>query len=267
MKEKRSDTWLLEEFSRVNNELVNVQRELTKKNAQLMSMNEEKNRFVGMAAHDLRTPLGVILTYSEFLEEETHDVLTEEHRDFVATIVRTSRSMLDLVEDLLDVATIESGVVTLRREPVQIVDLVARSTRMHAALAAAKGIEVTSSAEDDVPRIEADPAKLEQVMNNLLGNAIKFSESGTAVHVHVAMASGSVMVRVADQGPGIPEPEQQHLFKPFVQTSVQATDEEKGAGLGLSIVRRIVEVHGGDIGVVSSTGSGSTFWFSLPTGP
>lgn len=261
------DTQLLDQLSRVNNELVNLQRELSKRNAELMSLNDEKNRLLGMAAHDLRNPLGVILSYSEFLDEEAQSVLSAEHQDFVTTIMRTSRFMLRLVEDLLDVSSIESGVVSLDSQAVNMPELVRESVKMNAVLASGKGIDVHFSADDDVPLLQADPAKLEQVMNNLLTNAIKFSQPGTTVRASVSSTPEGVEVRVVDEGPGIPESEQDSLFKPFVQTSVRSTDGEQGTGLGLAIAHRVLEAHGGRIGVVSREGSGSTFWFILPAHP
>ncbi len=261
---KRDDE-IYEELTRLNNDMANMQRELAKKNAELGNLNVQKNRLLGMAAHDLRNPLGVILAYSQFLESEAATVLSEEQREFVSTIKETSEFMLRMVTDLLDVTAIEAGQLSLDRQPGDLVRLVRRSVTMNRVLAAPKQIAVELEAPADFPVISFDAGKIEQVLNNLIGNAIKFSHRGTCVRVRLDADREKVTVAVEDEGQGIPEEDLPKLFKPFGTASVRGTAGESSTGLGLAIVRRMVEGHGGCIWVESEDGKGSTFRFTLPS--
>ena len=254
----------LEELTRVNNELVNLHRELSKRNVRLNELNEEKNRLLGMAAHDLRNPLGNIHSLADFLEADAASVLSADHLDFVATIKQQSKFMLDLVSDLLDVAAIDSGHLNLRRESVDLVALVAHSVAMHRRLATTKDITIGFDAASAAPALFVDPGKIEQVVNNLLDNAVKFSPRASRVDVAVVSADGALTVSVQDYGQGIPEADRSKLFLPFGTTTVRGTEGERSTGLGLSIARRVVEGHGGRIEVSSEVGEGSTFSFTLP---
>jgi len=261
------DDSIYEELSRLNNDMANLQREMAKKNAELQKLNEQKNRFLGMAAHDLRNPLGVILVYSEFLEAEASEVLNEEQREFVTTIKETSKFMLRMVTDLLDVAAIEAGQLQLDLQPVDLAQFVLRNVTLNRVLAARKDIAVELEPVSSLPPISLDAGKIEQVLNNLISNAVKFSHPGTTVRVRLTLADGVATVAVQDQGQGIPAADLPKLFKPFSQTSVRSTAGEQSTGLGLAIVRRMVEGHGGRIWVESEQGKGSTFFFTLPVSP
>jgi signal transduction histidine kinase len=252
-----------EEFSRLNNELTNLQRELAGRNAELARLNEQKNRFLGMAAHDLRSPLGVILTYASFLEEDATE-LRPEHREFLRIIRRSSEFVSQMLTDLLDMSAIESGQLQLNSQSVDVGSLVAHSVAVNRALAAPKQIEVVLAPVPPLPPIAIDPGKIEQVLNNLISNAVKFSHSGSRVTVRVSRGEDIVTVSVEDAGQGIPQADLSKLFKPFSTTSVRATAGEQSVGLGLAIVQRIVEVHGGRTWVESEVARGSVFHFTLP---
>ncbi len=260
----RGDETMFNELTLVNNELANVQRELAAQNVMLARLNEEKNRLLGMAAHDLRTPIGVIRMYSEFLEEEIAGSLTSEQKSFLAVIHSSSNFMLQLINDLLDVSAIGAGRLSLKREPTDLESLIRRIVEMNHALGARKriGVKFLSPGRPVVARV--DSGKIEQVLNNLISNAIKFSHPDTTVEVALGIDDGNDFVRVEDQGQGIPAEELNRLFEPFVTSSVQATAGERSTGLGLAIVRRIVEGHGGTISVRSEVGRGSAFTFTLP---
>lgn len=263
------DSHHFDELSRLNNDLATAQRELAKSNAELGRLNDQKNQFLGMAAHDLRNPLEVILTYSEFLLEEAAPALTPEQVSFVGTIRSSSDLMLRLVEDLLDLAKIEAGKLELDLERVDLAALVEANVARNRVLAAKKQIEIRlhfpQEGQQGGPlEMLIDPTKMEQVLNNLIGNAVKFSPAGSAVDVHVTPEGGRVTLAVEDRGPGIPAEERDKLFRPFARTRVRSTAGEKGAGLGLAIVKRIVEGHGGEIRVESEAGRGSAFCVSLP---
>ncbi|CAH2602046.1 Histidine kinase [Rhodovastum atsumiense] len=260
------DDAMFEELTRVNNELANLQREMARKNAELSQLNEEKNRLLGIAAHDLRSPLGIIQSYAEFLESEASEALDAGQRELVSTIRTASRFMLRLIDDLLDVSRIESGRLELDLQPVELVALVRHNVRLNQVLAARKRIGLRFATTLRALPMVADAAKLEQVLNNLLGNAISFSPADTTVEVGLEATPDHVTIAVADQGPGIPPAELAKLFQPFGRTSVRPTGGEKSTGLGLAIVRRIVEGHGGTVRVDSEVGRGSCFMVSLPAG-
>lgn len=261
------DVSLYEELTKVNNELTNLQREMARKNAELEKLNQQKSRFLGMAAHDLRTPLGIILSYADFLETEASAVLNEEHREFISTIKQTSEFMLNMVTDLLDVTAIESGQLVLNRRPTHLSDLVQRNVQMNGVLAVRKDISVHFEPGTSPCVVELDSGKIDQVLNNLISNALKFSHPGTVVDITMEPGDREVVVTVNDQGQGIPEADLPKLFKPFGRTSVNTTAGEQSTGLGLSIVRRIIEGHGGRIWVESKVGKGSAFHFTLPMPP
>jgi two-component system, OmpR family, sensor kinase len=258
------DDEVYEELSRLNNDMANLQRQMAKKNVELEQLNEQKNRLLGMAAHDLRSPLGIILTYAEFLETEAAAVLNDEQREFVTTIKDTSEFMLKMVTDLLDVTAIEAGQLRLDRRPTDVAQLIAHNVTLNRVLATKKDIAVEFDAPAPLPTLTIDAGKIEQVLNNLIGNAIKFSHRGTRVRITLTATTELATVAVQDQGQGIPAADLSKLFKPFSTLSVRSTDGEQSTGLGLAIVRRIVEGHGGRIWVDSEVGKGSTFSFTLP---
>ena len=262
-----SNDALYEELTRLNNEMVNLHRDLAKKNAELEKVNEQKNRLMGMAAHDLRNPLGVIHAYAESLETEASAVLTEGQRAFVTTIKETSNFILRMVNDLLDVSAIEAGQLNLDRQPGDLARVIQRNVTLNRLLANRKEIAVEFDPPTDLPTFAFDADKIEQVLNNLISNAIKFSHQNTRVRILLTCDSEAVTVAVQDQGQGIPSAELSRLFKPFSQLSVRSTAGEQSTGLGLSIARRIVEGHGGRIWVDSEIGKGSTFYFTLPVTP
>ncbi|HYG62199.1 MAG TPA: HAMP domain-containing sensor histidine kinase, partial [Thermoanaerobaculia bacterium] len=258
---------LFEDLSRLNNDLATMQREVAKKNVELARLNDQKNQFLGMAAHDLRNPLEVILTYSEFLLDEGA-CLPPEQRELVRTIHGSSAFMLALVNDLLDISKIEAGRLELDLSRVDLGELTARNVALNQVLAAKKGTEIVFRQEGELPRMLLDTAKIEQVLNNLIGNAVKFSPPGSTVEVRLAHeGDGGAVLSIADQGEGLPihEADQmEKLFRPFERTRVRSTGGEKSTGLGLAIVKRIVTGHQGEIRVESEAGKGTTFHVLLP---
>lgn len=252
-----------DELSRLNNELVNTQRELTKKNIELDRLNKLKNQFLGMAAHDLRNPLGNIINYSEFLEEENEN-LNDEQNHFVKQIKSLSWFMHNLINDLLEVSTIESGNINLNLESVDFISLVERNINLNKNFADKKKIKIHFNQPERGLNIKIDRNKIEQVITNLISNAIKYSNSGTEIFVDVRSENESAICSVKDSGLGIPDEELKLLFKPFQKTSVKSTAGEKSTGLGLHICKRIVEAHNGKIWAESKVGEGSRFYFTLP---
>lgn len=257
---------MVERMTEVNNELTNLQRELARKNAELERLHDEKNRFLGMAAHDLRNPLGIIQAYAEFLLHDDDLELEGRQTRFIESIHDSSRFMLQLVNDLLDVSKIEAGAIDLSPETTDLAEVVERIVRLNRLLASEKEIEVELESPGTLEAV-VDEGKIEQVLTNLLTNAVKYSEEGTTVQVELRGDDDGVVLAVADQGQGIPQDELDELFEPFASTSVEATAGESSTGLGLAITHRIVQAHGGQIEVESEVGKGSTFTVRLPVRP
>jgi signal transduction histidine kinase len=258
------DAGLYDELSRLNNELVTAQRELAKKNAELGRLNDQKNQLLGMAAHDLRNPLSAILTLSEFLLDQKLHVTGDEQEEFIRRIRSSSEFMLRLVNDLLDISKIEAGRLDLDLEATDLRAIIEDNVALNRILADKRQVRLSLVQDEDIPRLMLDPAKIEQVLNNLIVNAIKFSPSGGAVEVRLNKGENDVTISVSDQGPGIPEEEFHKLFNPFEKTSAKSASKEKGTGLGLAIVKKIVSGHQGKIRVESQVGKGSTFHVTLP---
>jgi signal transduction histidine kinase len=247
-----------------NNELNNLSRELQRKNAELDRLNRLKNQFLGMAAHDLRNPVGAILTYAEFIFDEAGDTLSEEHRDFLRVILESSDFMRRIIDDFLDITMIESGKFELNLQPVDLREFLTRNLALHRIQARKKALELHFQCPDTISEMLLDHSKIEQVFNNLMTNAIGHSLQNGNIFVTVAQHDGEMTVSVRDEGPGIPPDELKKLFAPFGRTSVQKTGGEKSTGLGLAISHKIIEAHHGTIGVESEPGKGSMFYFSLP---
>ncbi len=255
---------LYQELMALNNELTNTQRELAKKNFELGRLNGEKNRFIGMVAHDLRTPLDVISGYSELLRDDWEVISSDERGGIVDSIADSVHYMLRLINDLLDYAKIESGTIQLNCQMTDLDLVVKPSLDQVRPLAARKQIDVVIRGENALPMVWLDRYRISQVLVNLLTNAIKFSPDGSSVYVNIFTVGDKLQVCVRDEGPGIPEDELKRLFNPFSQTSVKPTGGEKSTGLGLLIVKRIVTAHHGDVSVKSILGEGSEFSFKLP---
>lgn len=252
-----------EELSRLNNDLVNMQRELAKKNRQLDELNKLKNQFLGMAAHDLRNPLGNIFNFAELLEDESEN-FTEEQRKFVSIIKSLSNFMVNLVNELLDFSVIESGEVNLNLKKTGLAGLVKQVVELTTLQAAKKSISIFCEIPETKIELEIDAEKISQVITNFLTNALKYSPFNTRIDILITENKDTVRVVVKDQGQGIQQQELDNLFRPFQKTSNQSTGGEKSTGLGLFICKRIVESHGGQIGVNSTVGKGSAFYFVLP---
>ena len=257
------------DFSRAFNFMVEAlerkELQLREKIGELEALNRQKNEFVGIAAHDLRSPLSVIEMYSAFLIGEEAHCPPEREREFLKVIELQSRFMLNLINDLLDVTRIESGNLDLRPELGDFRKFVRRVAGLQAVLAQRRGIEIVVEGGDAPCVAVFDPPRMEQVLNNLIGNAVKFSAGGTRVVVRVECPPGGVRASVIDQGPGIPAEELETIFKEFHRGTVKPAAGERSTGLGLAIARRVVEAHGGTIGVESEVGKGSTFFFTLPS--
>ena len=253
-----------DQLTALNSELSNLQRDLHKKNAELGRLNKLKDQFLGMAAHDLRNPIAGISGLAEIMLEEKAG-LSPEYVKFIETIRGSADFMLRLVNDLLDISAIESGDIRIDKGSTSLGTLIERNAATNMFTAKKKNSNIVLQMSEGLPEIEIDRNKIEQVLNNLTSNALKFSPPGSTVIVRAFRNGDGIRVEVKDSGQGIPLKELSLLFKAFQKTSVRPTSGEKSTGLGLMIAKRIVEGHGGHIGVESEAGTGSTFWFTLPT--
>ena len=223
-----------------------------------------KNHFLGIAAHDLRNPIGIVINYSEFLMGNTIPVTEEEQQELLARINRTGHFMLGMVNDLLDIANIESGKLELNLTRENLQEVIQTTITLNELFARAKSMHILFHPPDTPVMLDIDRPKTEQVLTNLISNAIKYSDPGQAITVSVTQSVKLATIHVYDQGQGIRPEEIPLLFQPFQKASSRSTGGEKSTGLGLSIVKKIVEAHGGVAGVNSIFGKGSEFFFSLP---
>lgn len=255
------------ELMNVNREITNLQRELARRQAELIQLNERKNEFMGIAAHDLRSPLTVVQGFSSMMLNEP-DMPEEERAEFLALILQSAKDMIDLINNLLNISEIESGKLQLNPVDVHLPDYLARVVVLNRHLAEQKDIALDLDLAPDLPLMVFDAERVQQVFNNLLSNAFKFSHPGTHVTIRARLRSEKLVVfSVIDQGQGIPADELNKLFRAFERTSTRSTGGEHSTGLGLAICKKIVEFSGGAITVESTPGEGSTFTFTLPVMP
>ncbi|MBN2244297.1 MAG: HAMP domain-containing histidine kinase [Candidatus Aminicenantes bacterium] len=253
-----------DELSRLYNELSNLQRELAKQNVELKRLSVLKNQFLGIVAHDLRNPIWMIRMYSQFLLEETADVLNEEQQNFLQTIKFHSESMQKLVDSYLDVAAIESGKLKLDLNPTDINILIKNNVAMNQMQASKKNIKLELIQKEKMPKIIIDAGKIDQVFNNLISNSIRFSLPKTKITIDVFKEHDEIRIVVKDEGVGIPKEKQKAIFEPFSGRDSQLDYGERSVGLGLFIIKKIIHEHGGRIWMESEVGEGTTFFVALP---
>ncbi len=224
-----------------------------------------KDQFVGLVSHELRTPLTAVLGYVELLLDE-HEELTEDQREYLQIIDRNARRQLRLVSDLLLTAQMDAGTFSISPQPVDLATIAAASLATAGPAAAAAGITLES---DLAPTpAHADPLRLGQAVDNLVANALKFTDRGGTVRLVVRpQADGGGRLAVSDTGIGIPPDELTHLTERFYRASTATRRAVPGVGLGLAITRAVVEAHGGHVGVTSAVGEGTTFTVTIPAAP
>jgi PAS domain S-box-containing protein len=248
------------EREEVKAQLIKRTQELEKANQELKALSKDKDRLLGIVAHDLRGPLASILSLLEFAV----DVDDKAERDELLNMSATSAyKTLDLVNDLLDVSAIKTGRLEINKQNVVLAEYLEGIAKSYSRSTALKGIRFELLTQFNVPEFSFDPKRIEQVINNLVGNAIKFSNRGTKVSLLVTSTEKNLIIDVEDQGLGIQESELPKVFGEFQKTSTRPTEDEKSTGLGLSICKRITELHDGTITVRSRQGQGTTFTVTL----
>ena len=240
-------------------------RSLAQINEELRRLDELKSEFLAMVSHELRTPLTAIVGYSRLLLRQVHGPLTPKQTEHQEAIFRSAQRLTDLINELLDVSRLESGRVELNPVPADVRPIVEQALAVVAVAAHAKRIATVNGIAADTPPVHADPERLQQILVNLLSNAVKFTPDGGRVTVNASHHKGQVWIAVQDTGVGIPREELARIWDPFYQVESTLRRRHGGSGLGLTIVRRLVELHGGVIRAESDGENlGSRFTFTVP---
>ena len=247
---------------------------LEEKSDELKSLNEElakanrlKSDFLANMSHELRTPLNSIIGFSDMLLTQEVGPLSAMQQDFLETVARNGRHLLQLISELLDLSKIEAGQMRLVPESIDMRDLLREAGVSVRAQTEKRRHTFDLELPDQPLMVVADHVRVRQVLLNLLSNAIKFTPDGGRVRLLGRPEDGGVRVEVIDTGIGIAPEDQSRLFKEFMQVDTSASRHYEGTGLGLALSKRLVELHGGRIGCESAHGHGSTFWFTLPSEP
>jgi signal transduction histidine kinase len=238
-------------------------REIEDKSRQLEIASQHKSQFLANMSHELRTPLNAVLGYTEMLLDSVYGEIAGEARDILEYIHENGQHLLALINDVLDLSKIEAGQLTLALEDYAVQSVIEAVVSIAQPLAKAKGLDLQVSIADDLPTGRGDERRLTQVLLNIVGNAIKFTDAGS-VRIGARTVGDHLELMVADTGPGIALVDQERIFDAFQQVDNSSTREKGGTGLGLAISKRIIKMHGGVISIESAPGQGSTFRILVP---
>lgn len=241
-----------------------VFRELQVRSRQLEVAGRHKSEFLASMSHELRTPLNAVIGFSDVLLERMFGDLNERQEEYVRDIRDSGRHLLELINEILDLSKVEAGRMELDVAPVSLSNVLEHGLTMVRERAGRRGVSLTFERDDDLPLVSADVLKLTQVVLNLLTNAVKFTNAGGSVHVSARVEGESAQIEVRDTGIGIAEDEQERVFEAFQRGGRDARTSTEGTGLGLTLSKRIVELHGGRMWMQSELGIGSTFGFTVP---
>ena len=245
-------------------QLATANKELEQQNREVERATQLKSQFLASMSHELRTPLNAIIGFSDLLAEKTADHLTDKQNRFIGHVRNGARHLLQLINDILDLSKIESGLLELRRETFALSEAMPEVLSVIRPLAIAKKIRIEHG--EEIFPVYADRVRFKQILYNLLSNALKFTPEGGRVRVESSTDGGLVHIAVTDSGIGIRPEDQQLIFEEFRQAGESTKGVKEGTGLGLAITKRLVERQGGTIRVESELGKGSCFSFTLPVG-
>jgi signal transduction histidine kinase len=255
-----------DELSTLAADVNRTSEELGRLYRQLEEASRHKSEFLANTSHELRTPLNAILGYTELIQDNIYGDVPDKIREILERVQSNGRHLLGLINDVLDLSKIEAGQLTLSIADYSIKEVVQTVVTATESLADEKKLLLKTDIAEDMPPGEGDERRITQALLNLVGNAIKFTETGE-VAVQAAAVNGAFQVAVADTGPGISAADQQRIFEEFQQVDSSSTRKKGGTGLGLAISKKIIELHGGRIWVESELGRGSVFRFTLPVRP
>ncbi len=246
--------------------LDNRTRQLEADNEKLSDLNRIKDVFLSTASHELKTPLTSVIAYAEILDDHDSRLSRDQARDFLGRLRTEAQRLMGLIEDILDLSRLESGKLALKLRPTDLREVVAAGVETSRSLARKYGVELEQEQGEALPALHLDEVKIRQVAVNLLVNAIKFSPRGGKVRTSTHVDDRFVRLEVRDDGPGVAPEMATHIFELFGQaiSPIHETEGRSGVGIGLHLVKRISELHGGHVGVDSRPGHGSTFWVRLP---
>ncbi|MDP7545809.1 MAG: HAMP domain-containing sensor histidine kinase [Alphaproteobacteria bacterium] len=242
------------------------QMRLTESVARAESANRAKSEFLANVSHELRTPLNAVIGFSEMMQSEAYGPLgSDQYKSYCGDIHHSGTHLLALVNDMLDIAKIDAGELRLREEPVPLKECLQISLRMISGQPAAAGLELNCLVDDDLPSLLADPLALDQVLLNLLSNAVKFTPDGS-VELSARLATDDALeIKVTDTGIGIPPDELENLTLPFYQVDSSLSRKYQGTGLGLALVKSLIELHDGELLIDSKVGVGTTIICRFPS--
>jgi signal transduction histidine kinase/DNA-binding response OmpR family regulator/CHASE3 domain sensor protein len=238
--------------------------EISQKNLQLEEANRTKSEFLANMSHELRTPLNAIIGFSEALKDGLMGEVAGNQREYIEDIYNSGEHLLSLINDILDLAKVESGKMTLDLEPVSVNAVLQNSLSMVKEKSLNHRLKLTLEADAGMPDIVADIRKLKQIVYNLLSNAVKFTPDGGTITLGARRIDGMLEIAISDTGIGISTENQAKLFQPFIQIDSTLSRQYQGTGLGLVMVKRLAELHGGSVGLESEVGKGSRFWMRIP---
>ena len=251
--------------------IAQLERDLTEAHrliADLRDRDALKTQFLSNISHDLRTPLTAIITHAEILRDGILGEVRPKQKESISVIITGGRQLLDMIAEILTHARHSSGPLTLVESVFPIRDVVEQVLALNESLVAKKGLTLDKKLADELPMVRGDRDKVIHVLTNLLGNAFEFTPSGGRVWVNVGLEPSerrdTVLIEVGDTGRGIAPDHHELIFREFAQVDSSASRAHHGTGLGLTIARRFVELHGGRIWVESDLGTGSRFFFTLP---
>jgi len=249
---------------RLFNETREKSGQLEVANQELAAASRHKSEFLANMSHELRTPLNAIIGFSDVLEQKMYGALNDQQSDYVRDIAGSGRHLLDLVNEILDLSKVEAGRMELEPSEFALAETIRDALAFVRERAVRHDIELTEDAPADLGTVVADERKVRQVLLNMLSNAVKFTPDGGTIGVSARRLDGEVQVSVRDTGIGISPEDQSKVFEEFQQVGKPTDRSREGTGLGLTLAKKFVELHGGKIWVESEVGKGTTFTFAIP---
>jgi two-component system sensor histidine kinase/response regulator len=245
---------------------VGAQMDLLKLTKERDDLLKTKDEFLSIASHDLKNPLTAIMGLAMVIKEilPPGEVMTEEMTDYVSRIMQSTKTMQTIIEDFLDFQAMDEGRLKIRLAQMDLNGAVRSVVLQNSDYAVGKGAGVEMELDEAADRVKGDEKRLSQVLQNFIGNSIKFGPNGNVVTVRTWPSETGIVLEVSDQGPGLTEEDMKKVFQKYARLSNKPTGSEKSSGLGLNICKQLVEQHGGEVGVYNNDDRGATFWFSLP---